>query len=68
MLLELGERSALVRVNIAFLLVEHLIEGLVDQLQRLTRGYRFSSHVDHPGVSCVDPCGADRGLAAQERR
>ena len=53
-LLEPGERPAAVGVEVALLLGQRLVEGLVDERQRLAHGERLALGVEHLGVAGVD--------------
>ena len=68
-LLEPGQRPAGVGVEVAFLLGQRLVEGLVDQRQRLAHGERLALGVEHLGVAGIDRhAGADGGLRQVHRR
>ena len=53
-LLEPGQRPAAVGVEVALLLGQRLVEGLVDERQRLAHGERLALGVEHLGVAGVD--------------
>ena len=53
-LLEPGQRPAGVGVEVALLLGQRLVEGLVDERQRLAHGERLALGVEHLGVAGVD--------------
>ena len=53
-LLEPRHRPAGVGVEIAFLLGQRLVEGLVDERQRLAHRERLARGVEHLGVAGVD--------------
>jgi hypothetical protein len=68
-LLEPGERPAAVGVEVAFLLGQRLVEGLVDQRQRLAHAERLALGVEHLGIAGIDRhAGADGRLRQVHRR
>ena len=68
-LLEPGQRPAGVGVEVAFLLGQRFVEGLVDQRQRGAHGERLAFGVEHLGVAGIDRhAGADGGLRQVHRR
>ena len=67
-LLEPGQRPAGVGVEVAFLLGQRLVEGLVDQRQRGAHRERLAFGVEHLGVAGIDRhAGADGGLRQVHR-
>ena len=68
-LLEPSERPAAVGVEVALLLGQRLVEGLVDERQRLAHRERLALGVEHLGVAGVDRhARADGGLREVHRR
>ena len=68
-LIEPGQRPAGVGVEIALLLGQRLVEGLVDQRQRGAHRNRLAFGVEHLGVAGIDRhAGADGGLREVNRR
>ena len=68
-LLEPRQRPAAVGVEVAFLLGQRLVEGLVDERQRLAHRERLALGVEHLGVAGVDRhAGADGRLRQIHRR
>ena len=68
-LLEPGQRPAAVGVEVALLLGQRLVEGLVDEGQRLAHRERLALGVEHLGVAGVDRhAGADGRLRQVDRR
>jgi hypothetical protein len=55
-LLEPGQRPAGVGVEVALLLGKHLVQGLVDQRERIAYRDNFALSIEHPRSECRPPC------------
>ena len=67
-LLEPSQRPAAIGVEVALLLGQRLVEGLVDERQRLAHGERLAFGVEHFGVASIDGhARADGGLRQVHR-
>ena len=68
-LLEPCQRPAAVGVEVAFLLGQRLVEGCVDQRQRIAHRDGLALGVEHAGITRIDThAGADGGLRQVHRR